>query len=158
MIACRPATPADAPTLHALLQALADHDGGGPVGGVETLLAHGFGARPLFHALLAEEAGQALGIILFYPDYSTYRGEPGLYVQDFYVVPQARGRGVGRLLLAEAMAVQDWGAAYVTLGVAPGNAAAKRVYAKLGFRARGYDFLILDGAGLAALRGHDHRI
>lgn len=151
MIVCRPVTRADAATLHRLLQALSDHDGGGPVGGVDTLLAHGFGPRPLFHALLAEDAGQVLGMILYYPDYSTHRGKPGLFVQDFYVLPEARGRGVGKRLLSAAMAQQDWGAAYVTLGVDPGNAAARAVYDKLGFRPRGYDFLILDGAGLEAL-------
>lgn len=152
MIACRPVTRADVAMLHALLQALSDHDGGGPVGPVETLVAHGFGPRPLFHALLAEDAGQVLGMILFYPDYSTHRGQPGLFVQDFYVLPEARGRGVGRRLLSAAMAHQDWGAGYVTLGVDPANRAARAVYDKLGFRPRGYDFLILDGAGLEALK------
>ena len=46
---------------------------------------------------------------------------------------------------------QSWGAAYLTLAVDPGNAFAQRFYAGQGFRPRGYDFLILDGAGLAAL-------
>lgn len=151
MITYRRATPSDVPALHGLLQALADHDGAGQVGSQDSLRTHGFGPRPLFSAVLAEDGPQAVGMILFYPDYSTHRGLPGLYVQDFYILPQARGRGVGRRLLAAAMAAQDWGATYMTLGVDPGNAEARAIYARLGFRPRGYDFLILDGAGLAAL-------
>lgn len=153
MITTREATAVDVPVLHAMLQALADHDGGGAVGAPDTLLRHGFGPRPLFRAILAEDAGKPLGMVLFYPDYSTHRGEPGLYVQDIWVEEAARGLGLGKQLLAAAQAVgrADWGSAYVTLGVDPGNANAQAVYAKLGFRARGYEFLILDGAGLAAV-------
>lgn len=153
MITTREATAVDVPVLHAMLQALADHDGGGTVGAPDTLLRYGFGPRPLFRAILAEDAGKPLGMVLFYPDYSTHRGEPGLYVQDIWVEEAARGLGLGKQLLAAAQAVgrADWGSAYVTLGVDPGNANAQAVYAKLGFRARGYEFLILDGAGLAAV-------
>ena len=153
MITTRSAIAADVPVLHAMLQALANHDGGGTVGSPETLLRHGFGPRPLFRAILAERGAEALGMVLFYPDYSTHRGEPGLYVQDIWVEEAARGLGLGKQLLAAAQAVgrADWGSAYVTLGVDPGNANAQAVYAKLGFRARGYEFLILDGAGLAAV-------
>jgi len=49
------------------------------------------------------------------------------------------------------MRLQDWGARYITLGVDPDNDKAKAWYAARGFRPRGYDFLILDGAGLEAL-------
>jgi ribosomal protein S18 acetylase RimI-like enzyme len=143
----------DAPALRGLLQALADHDGSGAVGSVDSLRTHGFGNRPLFHAILAERDGHALGMVLFYPDFSTHRGQPGTYVQDIYVIPSARGLGLGKGLLAraQAQARQAWGAAYMTLGVDPGNARAQAVYARLGFRPRGYEFLILDGAALAAL-------
>lgn len=147
----RLATAADAATLHRLLQALADHDDAGPIGPVESLLTHGFGPRPLFQAVLAEREAEVLGLVLYYPDYSTHRGQPGLYVQDFYVLHQARGLGIGKALLAQAMRLQDWGARYMTLGVDPGNAGARQFYDRLGFRPRGYEFLILDGEGLAAL-------
>lgn len=152
MIQYRPANAADAPDLHGLLQALADHDGGGKVGSVESLLVHGFGSRPLFQAILAERGSDIVGTVLFYPDYSTHRGQPGVFVQDIYVADSCRGLGIGRDLLVAAMqAGQSWGAAYLTLAVDPGNAFAQRFYAGQGFRPRGYDFLILDGAGLAAL-------
>ncbi len=153
MIATREAVAADVPLIHRMLQALADHDGGGAVGSPETLIRHGFGSRPLFHAILAERGGVAVGLVVFYPDYSTHRGEPGLYVQDIWVEEAARGLGIGKTLLAAAQRVgrAGWDSAYVTLGVDPGNARARAVYAKLGFRARGYEFLILDGARLKAV-------
>lgn len=152
MIATRPATEADVPVLRAFLQALADQDGGPEVAPESVLREHGFGPRPLFRALIAERGGEALGMVLFYPDYSTHRGEPGLYVQDIYVAEAARGLGTGTALLAAAMRMQDWGAKYLTLSVDPANSRAKSYYARRGFRPRGYDFLILDGEGLAALQ------
>ncbi|MEO6301245.1 MAG: GNAT family N-acetyltransferase, partial [Paracoccaceae bacterium] len=140
----RRATVRDAPTLHAMLQALSDHDGGDyQVGSVETLLQHGFGANPLFHALIAE-TDHPVGMTIYYPDYSTHRGEPGVYVQDIYVEPAARGTGIARQLLAATMIHQTWAACYVTLGVSPANTVACRFYDRMGFRNRGYDFLILD--------------
>lgn len=152
-VTCREAQAGDAPALHALLQALADHDGAGKVGPLAALLQHGFGPRPLFRAILAERDADPVGMVLFYPDYSTLRGQPGIYVQDFYVVEACRGLGIGRQLLGQALrSAQDWGAEYLTLGVDPGNDAAKKIYAAMGFRTRGYEFLILDGAGLDALR------
>jgi len=147
----RPAAAPDVPVLRAMLQALSDQDGGPEVASEAQLLAHGFGPRPLFRALIAEAAAP-VGIIVFFPDFSTHRGEPGLYVQDVYVVPEARGQGLGRSLLGAAMRAQDWGARYLTLGVDPGNAGARRFYLREGFRPRGYDFLIVDGAALERLR------
>ena len=77
------------------------------------------------------------------------RGQPGLFVQDLYVRQSARGAGVGPGLLAAAAqaARRDWGAAYLTLGVSPGNGGAKALYERMGFQARGYEFLILEGSG-----------
>lgn len=151
MIRYRPATSADVPVLRRLLQALSDHDGGPEVASEASLIQAGFGPRPLFHAILAEDETQTLGMILYFPEFSTHRGQAGLYVQDIYVTEAARGLGVGTGLLAAAMRQQDWGAAYLTLGVDPANATARRYYANRGFRPRGYDFIILDGTGLEAL-------
>ena len=147
----RPAGAADVPTLRAMIQALADGEGGShPVASEAALLTHGFGPRPLFQAVLAE-AGAPLGMVIYLPDFSTHRGEAGVYVQDIYLVPAARGTGLGQRLLAEVMARQDFGARYMTLVVSPANAAALRFYQRIGFRPRGYDFMILDGESLAAL-------
>ncbi len=141
--------PADVPILRAMLQALADHDGGVEVGSEASLMAHGFGPNPLFRALIAGEPPQ--GMVIYYPDFSTHRGQPGVYVQDIYVEPAARGSGMAQRLLAAVLQHQTWGARYLTLGVSPDNLVANRFYARLGFRHRGYDFLILDGDHLKAL-------
>ena len=146
----RTAVAADVPILRTMLQALAEGEGGQTVASEAALLTHGFGRRPLFQAVIAE-AEIPLGMAIFYPDFSTHRGEPGVYVQDIFLVPAARGAGLGPRLLAEVMARQDFGAQYMTLLVSPANPRATGFYSRLGFRPRGYEFLILDGAALKAL-------
>ena len=146
MIGYRRAAVDDVPVLHAKVQALSDEDGGKhTVGSAQSLLQNGFGIRPLFHAAIAEDAGLAVGMVIYYPDYSTHRGQSGIYVQDIYVDVSARGVGVGRGLLAFMLQMQDWNARYITLGVSPENAAASRFYSRLGFTARGYHTMILAG-------------
>lgn len=135
-----------------MLVDLARHEGGTIAASVEALTEGGFGARPLFSAVMAERAAAPVGMAIFYPDYSTHRGQPGVYVQDLYVDRMARGAGVGRGLLTAVMRLQDWRARYLTLGVSPDNAMALAFYARTGFRSRGYRFMILDGDGLEALK------
>jgi ribosomal protein S18 acetylase RimI-like enzyme len=151
LIRYRAATAQDVGVLRAMLQALSDHDGGSyAVGSEAGLLQHGFGARPLFWAVIAE-SDIPLGMVIYYPDYSTHRGAPGVYVQDIYVSDAARGLGLGRGLLAAMMDLQDWNADFITLGVSEDNDLANGFYARIGFRNRGYQMMILDGKELAAL-------
>ena len=58
-----------------------------------------FGPRPYAETLLAEEAGNAVGFALFFHNYSTFLGKPGIYLEDLFVVPERRGGGIGRALL-----------------------------------------------------------
>jgi ribosomal protein S18 acetylase RimI-like enzyme len=135
-----------------MLQKLSDHDGGTyPVASEAALLKGGFGPRPLFRALVAED-GRPIGMAIYYPDFSTHRGEAGVYVQDIWVEPAARGRGLGKRLMAEALRQQDWDARYVVLGVSPDNMTAHGFYERLGFRRRGYEMMILTGKAVDALR------
>ncbi len=134
-----------------MLSELATHEGGSSVGSEAALSEHGFGARRLFFAVLCENP-RPCGMAIYYPDFSTHRGQPGVYVQDLFVDRTARGTGVGRGLLAAVMRLQDWDAQYLTLGVSPDNAVALAFYARCGFRARGYRFMIMDGEKLAALK------
>lgn len=149
----RRAVAADAPLIHRLLGDMAAEDGGQIKGSVETLLHHGFGAQPRFHAVLAMDAGDtALGLLIYFPEYSTWRGALGLYVQDVYMRPDARARGIGRAILAAAVRDADWPVGFVTLMVSRKNTAARAFYTRLGFTQRDItDPLILSEAGLAAL-------
>ena len=56
--------------------------------------------RPAAEVLLAELAGENVGFALFFQSYSTFLAKPGLYLEDLFVRPTARGRGVGRALMS----------------------------------------------------------
>jgi GNAT superfamily N-acetyltransferase len=60
---------------------------------------HLFGARPFAEVLVAEEAGTVVGFALFFHNYSTFLGKPGLYLEDVFVLPEHRGKGHGKALL-----------------------------------------------------------
>ena len=144
----------DAGTIHALLVENAVNDGGMIRGNVASLARYGFEGG-LFRSVLAEEAGRAVGLALVLPEYSSWRGRVGLLVQDLYVIPAMRGRGVGRALLAEALRVcADWEPAFLTLLVQHKNKAAQAFYATQGFVMREQaDMLICEGEALVRLSG-----
>lgn len=64
-----------------------------------------FGPRPYAEVLIAESRGRALGFALFFHNYSTFLGRPGLYLEDLFVRADARGQGIGRRLLSAVAAV-----------------------------------------------------
>ena len=59
-----------------------------------------FGERPGAEVLIAEWSGQPAGFALFFPNYSTFLARPGIYLEDLYVQPEFRGRGIGKQLLS----------------------------------------------------------
>ena len=61
---------------------------------------HLFGAKPAAEAIVAEVDGDAVGFALFFTTFSTFRGQPGLYLEDLYVRPAERGWGIGKALIA----------------------------------------------------------
>lgn len=97
----RPATPADVPTIAKLIRDLAEYERlAHAVDFDEAVLRDNiFGPRPYCEVLLAEDAGRVVGFALFFHNFSTFRGKPGVYLEDLFVEPEARGRGHGKALL-----------------------------------------------------------
>ena len=97
---------------------------------------YGFGPERRFEALIASVDGEPAGFALFFPDFSTWRGRPGLFLEDLYVRERARGRGVGRRLMARLAAIateRDWPALH--FNVLNWNP-AREFYHRLGIEAR----------------------
>ncbi len=101
----------------------------------EVLRAQLAAARPPFECLLAERDGSAVGFALFFRNYSTWRGRPGLYLEDLFVPPEHRQGGVGRALLRALarIAVRD-GCARMEWSVLDWNQLAIDFYESLGAR------------------------
>ncbi len=99
----------------------------------EKLRPHLFGERAVVEALVVESAGDVVGFALFFTNFSTFLAQPGLYLEDLYVQPSQRGRGVGEALLSRVgrLAVEreygrfEW-------SVLDWNANAIRFYEKMG--------------------------
>lgn len=97
----RAAILADVPVILALVRELAAFEREpDAVEATEPMLAQAlFGERPAAEAVMAEEDGAVVGFALFFHNFSTWTGKRGLYLEDLYVTPPARGRGVGKALL-----------------------------------------------------------
>src|SRR6516164_5704824 len=97
----RAATPDDTATIARLIRALADYErlADRVVFDEARLRQHLFGPRPYAEVLLAEDAGRVVGFALFFHSYSTFLGQPGIYLEDLFVEPEQRGRGHGKALL-----------------------------------------------------------
>ena len=151
----REARPEDAGAVQSMLADLAGELGLTErfAGAEAAIRQHGHGARPLFSTLIAETE-VPVGLALYFPHFSTLRGQPGVYVQDLWCAPGMRGQRLGSALLAAVAeaAARDWGAAYMALSVHGHNAAAGRFYARLGFETASDERpIVLGGQGFAAL-------
>jgi GNAT superfamily N-acetyltransferase len=105
MTRIRLATPSDIPLMHSLVHALAEFEREPHSVEIteEQLLRDGFGAHPYYECLIAEEDGVPAGFALYFPIYSTWQG-PSLHLEDLFVLPEVRGRGVGKALLNQVAA------------------------------------------------------
>ncbi len=97
----RPASAGDVPLILSFIRELAEYERApeAAVATPEDLLRDGFGANPKFRVVIAEWEGQPAGYALFFYNYSTWQGRPGLYLEDLFVRPAFRGRGIGKALL-----------------------------------------------------------
>lgn len=102
-----PACPDDVPIILGLIIALADYEklSHQVVATEEGLRAQLFSDRPAAEVVLAYVDDTVVGFALFFHNFSTFLGRPGLYLEDLFVVPEWRGRGVGRKLLAHVAAL-----------------------------------------------------
>jgi GNAT superfamily N-acetyltransferase len=131
----RPAEPADVPVVAELIWQLARFEKleNEVVLTEELLMAGLFGARPYAEAVLAEEDGEPIGFALFFHTFSTFLARPGLYLEDLFVLPEHRGRGVGRDLLSHlAQLAVERGCGRLEWAVLNWNKEAIRFYERLG--------------------------
>ena len=100
MLSLRDATPDDADRILEFIRALAayEREPDAVETDAKTLRRQMSSPRPPFKCILAEWAGEPIGFALYFYNYSTWRGAPGLYVEDLFVMPEHRGRGAGRAL------------------------------------------------------------
>ena len=98
----REATPADVPEILALIRDLAiyERQPDAVIATEADLLRDGFGPRPVFECLIAEWEGKAAGFALYIPFYSTWRGNAGTHLEDLFVRPEFRRRGIAKALFA----------------------------------------------------------
>lgn len=97
----------------------------------EDLRRNGFGDSAKFQTLIAEVDGRFAGCCIYFPSFSTWRGRPGVYVQDLYVADAFRGQGVGeRLLRRLASMTRKEGGCYMRLAVDSQNHRAKSFYTR----------------------------
>ena len=96
------AEPADCNVLFELIKALAEYEklSHAVTGDAQSLKEHLFDTKYI-EAILAEYAGQAVGFALFFHNYSTFLTKPGIYLEDLFVLPKYRRKGIGKALLTK---------------------------------------------------------
>jgi len=101
----------------------------------DMLAANLFGPHHYAETLIAEDEGAAVGFALFFHNFSTFLARPGIYLEDLFVIPEQRGRGVGRELLRElARLAVERGCGRLEWAVLDWNGDAIAFYERLGAR------------------------
>lgn len=155
----RAATPKDLPAVVGLIRELAEfeHLSHLVVVTPDSLHPHLFGPRPAAEAVVAEVQGQVVAFALFFTNFSTFLGRPGLYLEDLYVQPAHRGAGLGKALLQHlgALAVER-GCGRFEWSVLDWNEPAIGFYRTLGAVGMdGWTVQRLQGDALHSLAAHD---
>jgi len=130
-----PATESDIPSILDLIQGLAEYEKlADTVTATEEQLRETlFGTRPAAEVLLAHWDGECAGFAVFFATYSTFLAQPGLYLEDLYVKPHLRGKGIGLALLQHlARVATERGYGRMEWGVLDWNQPSIQFYEKLG--------------------------
>jgi GNAT superfamily N-acetyltransferase len=131
----RPAELKDVVALVGLIAALAEFEGLTQLLEVtpEKLRPHLFGPKPAAEAFVAEVEGEVVAFALFFTNFSTFLAQPGLYLEDLFVSPGHRGRGIGQALLTRlARLALERGCGRFEWSVLDWNADAIRFYERMG--------------------------
>lgn len=151
----RPATAADLPLIAQLIRDLAEYEKlAHEVRFDEAVLgAKLFGPRPYAEVVIGELDGTPQGFALFFHNFSTFEGRPGIYLEDLFVRPAARGAGLGKALLSHLAALAiERDCARLEWSVLDWNEPAIGFYRKLGARLMDeWTVMRVDGAELAQL-------
>jgi GNAT superfamily N-acetyltransferase len=155
MLTIRNAAPADAALILKFIKGLADYERApnAVVATEEDLLRDGFGPNPKYRCIIADWDGRSAGFAFFFYNYSTWRGQPGLYLEDLFVIPEMRGKGIGKALLQRIaeIAVRErcYGIRWMVL---EWNEPAIRFYESLGAETLGeWETMLLMGEALERL-------
>ena len=135
MATLRAAAPSDVAAIVGLIRELAEFENLTHLVEVTPQSLHPqlFGERPAAEAVVTEHEGQVIGFALFFTNFSTFLGKPGLYLEDLYVQPAHRGGGVGRALLTHLAALANArGYGRFEWSVLDWNVDAIRFYEKMG--------------------------
>ncbi len=137
----RPATSDDVPVIAELIRELATYEHLEHEVALDEseLRTHLFGAHPYAEVLIAETDGDGPGAVagfaLFFHNFSTFLGRPGIYLEDLFVRPDARGRGLGKTLLVElGRLARDRGCGRIEWAVLDWNEPSIAFYQSLGAR------------------------
>jgi GNAT superfamily N-acetyltransferase len=157
MLSIRNATIADAALILDFIRHLAkyEREPDAVVATEEDLIRHGFGPQPKYRCLIAEWNGKPAGFALFHYNFSTWQGRPGLYLEDLFVLPEMRGKGLGKALLQRLgqIAVQEncYGVRWMVL---EWNEPALKFYESLGAELLGeWETMLVRGPALTQLAG-----
>jgi GNAT superfamily N-acetyltransferase len=135
MLNIRPATPADVSTILGFIRELAlyEREPDAVIATEADLLRDGWGPTPRFTALIADYDGTPSGFALYFTSYSTWLGHHGIRLEDLYVTPTLRGRGIGKALLARLARIAiDEGCPRLEWDVLDWNESAIAVYRSIG--------------------------
>ena len=157
-LSIRSATPADISLIGQFIRDLAEYEKlGHEVRFDEAVMAQKlFGPRPFAEVLIGEIDGTAQGFALFFHNFSTFEGRPGIYLEDLFVRPDARGSGLGKALLGKlaALAVER-DCARLEWSVLDWNTPAIDFYKALGARPMDeWTVYRVDGDALTGLAAH----